>query len=141
MIEGTVHRVFRRTSNWEKFDKAIEINRKQWLDNQYPQSWSSRVASHALKKIIGKKKADFSSRSLPILVVQDRGHQSQTKAKKSARYHQCADNIHDAEIENLFFLFKSSFSSELKSKGCTILNVVGANHPRWPDVPTSHHKD
>ena len=37
-IQGTVHRVFRSTSNWEQFDKAMETNRPQWLENHYPQS-------------------------------------------------------------------------------------------------------
>ena len=57
VIEGTVHRVFRSTSTWEEYDKAMKVNCEQWLDNQYPESWSSLVASHALEKIIreGKK--------------------------------------------------------------------------------------
>ena len=38
VIEGTVHRVFRSTSTWEEYDKAMKINRKQWLDKQYPES-------------------------------------------------------------------------------------------------------
>ena len=117
VIEGTVHRVFRSTSTWEEYDKAMKINREQWLDNQYPESWSSRVASHALEKIISegknkknmaekKKPCDYSSDSPPILMVQYRANHSQTLAKKSARYHQCADNIHDEEIENLSALSK-----------------------------------
>ena len=117
MIEGTVHRVFRSTSTWEEYDKAMKINREQWLDNQYPESWSSWVASHALEKIISegknkknmaekKKTCDYSSDSPPILVVQYRGNHSQTLAKKNARYHQCADNIHDEGIENLYALSK-----------------------------------
>ena len=36
VIQGTVHRVFRSTSSWEKFDKAMETNTAQWLTNQYP---------------------------------------------------------------------------------------------------------
>ena len=56
MIEGFVHRAFRSTSTWEEYDKAMKINREQWLDNQYPESWSSRVASHALEKIISEGK-------------------------------------------------------------------------------------
>ena len=43
VIEGTVHRVFRRTSKWEFFNQALEKNRKQWIENQYPKSWSDRV--------------------------------------------------------------------------------------------------
>ena len=81
VIQGTVHRVFRSTSTWEEYHKAMKINREQWLDNQYPESWSSRVASHALEKIISegknkknmaekKKPCDYSSDSPPILIVQ-----------------------------------------------------------------------
>ena len=58
LIEGTVHRVFRSTSTWEEYDKAMKINCEQRLDNQYPESWLLRVASHVLDKIIreGKNK-------------------------------------------------------------------------------------
>ena len=45
VIQGTVHRVFRSTSSWEQFDKAMETNRAQWLTNQYPENWSAKVAS------------------------------------------------------------------------------------------------
>ena len=56
MVEGTVHRVFRSTSTCEKNDKFTKINSDQLLDNQYPKSWSSLVASHALEKIISEGK-------------------------------------------------------------------------------------
>ena len=93
VIEGTVHRVFRSTSTWEEYDKAMKINREQWLDKQYPESWSSWVASHALEKIIRecknkknlaekKKPCGYSSDSPSILMVQYRGNHSQTLAKK-----------------------------------------------------------
>ena len=42
VIQGTVHRVFRSTSSWEKFDKAMETNRVQWLRNQYPENGPQR---------------------------------------------------------------------------------------------------
>ena len=80
VIEGTVHRVFRSTSTWEDYDKAIKINRKQWLNNHYPENLFSRVASQALEKIIiigegrnkkkmaeKKKPCDYSSDWSPIL--------------------------------------------------------------------------
>ena len=31
VMQGTVHRVLRSTSNWEQFNKAMETNRAQWL--------------------------------------------------------------------------------------------------------------
>ena len=55
-IEGTFHRVFRSTSTWEDFDPALEKNRKQWIENQFPKNWSDRVAFEILKKIIELKK-------------------------------------------------------------------------------------
>ena len=117
MIQETVHLVFSSTSAWEKYDKAMKNNLEQWLDNQYPENCSSRVASQALEKIIredknkkniagNKKPSDYSSDSPPILMVQYRGSHSQTLAKKSAAYHKCADNIRDEEEENLYTLFQ-----------------------------------
>ena len=117
VIEGTVHWFFCSTSNWEEYDKAMKINREQWLDNQYPESWSAPVASHALENIMKEgtnkknmaekeKPCDYSSDSPPILMIQYRGNHSQTLAKKSARYDRCADNSHDEENENLYALSK-----------------------------------
>ena len=56
VIEGTVHRVFRNTSIWENFDQALEKNRKEWIENQYPKNWSDRVVFETLKTIIEGKK-------------------------------------------------------------------------------------
>ena len=43
VIQGTVIRVFRSTSSWEQFDKAMETERAQWLTNETlkigPQRW------------------------------------------------------------------------------------------------------
>ena len=66
----------------------MEINRAQWLTNQYPENWSAKVASDALCKIIdGKCKPLDSERCLsvqspkdgkpPMLMVQYRSKQSQ----------------------------------------------------------------
>ena len=52
VIQGTVHRVFRSTSVWKKFDKTLETNRAQWLKNQYPENWSAKVGADSLCKII-----------------------------------------------------------------------------------------
>ena len=70
-IEVTVYRVFRSTSTLEEYDKAMKVNREQWLDNQYPESWSSRVASHALEKIIseGKNKRTWLRKRSPVIIA------------------------------------------------------------------------
>ena len=38
------------------FDQALEKNRKQWIENQYPKNWSDRVVFETLNKIIEGKK-------------------------------------------------------------------------------------
>ena len=48
--------VFRSTSTWENFDQALEKNRKQWIENQYPKNWSDRIVFETLIKIIEGKK-------------------------------------------------------------------------------------
>ena len=55
-------RVFRSTSTWENFDRALEKNRKQWIENQYPKNWSDRVVFETLNKIIeGKKNSEVTA--------------------------------------------------------------------------------
>ena len=53
-----------------------------------------------------QKPFDYCSDSPPILKVQYKGYHSETLAKKSARYQQCADKIHEEENENLYDFFK-----------------------------------
>ena len=56
-------------------------------------------------------------------------------SRKSAVYHQCLNDFHDAEMENLYF------PVNLTQKCCRDLNVVETIHLCWPDDPTSYHKD
>ena len=93
VIEGTVHRVFRSTSTWEYFDQALEKNRKQWIENQYPKNWSDRVVFETLNKINeGKKNLEVKASetrndkwlkySPSLLAMQYRGNPSQLLAAK-----------------------------------------------------------
>ena len=135
VIEGTVHRLFRSTSTWEEYNKAMKINREQWLDNQYPESWSLRVASHALEKIIRdckkknlaekKKPCDYSSDSPPILMVQYRGNHSQTSAKKVRYITNALIIFTTRKMKTCMPSIKSSFSRELKSKVMYRLECCG----------------
>ena len=136
VIEGAVHRVSRSTSTWEKYENAMKINREQWLDNQYPESWLSRVASHALEKMIRegknkknvaekKKSCDYSSDLPPILMVQYRGNHSQTLAKKVRDITNALIMFTTRKLKTCMPSLKSSFSSELKSKVVYILECCG----------------
>ena len=101
------------------------------MDNQYPESWSSRVASHALEKNISegknkknmaekKKPCDYSSDSPPILMVQYRGNHSQTLAILII--------FTTRKLKTCMPSLKSSFSSELKSKVVYRLECCGCKY-------------
>ena len=51
MIQRTVHRVLKATSNWLAFDQALEVNETCWNKNQYPEEWSSKIVNQTLEKI------------------------------------------------------------------------------------------
>ena len=138
VFQGTAHRVFRSTSSWEQFDKAMETNRAQWLTNQYPENWSAKVASEALCRIIeGKGKPLDSERCLsvqslkdekrPMLMVQYRGNQSQYFANRLGKLNNVQVVFTTRKLEPCLPSLKSAFSNDLKSRvvykmscsGCT----------------------
>ena len=56
MIQGTVHRIFSATSDWQSFDVALKKNQEIWTKNQYPKEWSSSIVNETLDKIVTKEK-------------------------------------------------------------------------------------
>ena len=52
VIQGTVHRIFNATSDWQSFDVALKI----WTENQNPTEWSSSIVIETLDKIVTKEK-------------------------------------------------------------------------------------
>ena len=56
MIQGTVHRIFIATSDWQSFDVALKKNQEIWIENQNPMKWSSSIVNETLDKIVKTKK-------------------------------------------------------------------------------------
>ena len=56
VIQGTVHRIFNATSDWQSFEVALKKNQDIWTENQYPTEWSSSIVNGTLDKIVTKKK-------------------------------------------------------------------------------------
>ena len=56
VIEGTVHRFTKSTSTWEKFNEALGANRKQRLDNHYPEKLSDGIVLRSIRNMIKRKK-------------------------------------------------------------------------------------
>ena len=42
-IQGTVHRIFNATSDWQSFDVALKKNQEIWTQNQYPTENKNRL--------------------------------------------------------------------------------------------------
>ena len=45
IVQGTIHRLFRATSNWEAFLEAFAKNEEIWERNQYPRHWVGNLSS------------------------------------------------------------------------------------------------
>ena len=110
VIEGTVHRVFRSTSTWEEYDKAMKI-----------------ISEGKNKKYLAEKKkpCEYSSDSPPILMVQYRGNHSQTLAKQVRDITNALIIFTTRKLKTCMPSLKSSFSSELKSKVVYRLKLGG----------------
>ena len=158
LIQGTVHRVFRSTSIWEQFDKAMETNRAQWLTNQYPENWSAKMSSDALCNLIdGKSKPLDSERCLstqspkdvkpPMLMMQYKGNQSQFFANRLQKLTNIEMVFTTRKLESCLPSLKSAFSNHLKSRvvyklsciGCTS-TYVGQNVRKLTTIIEEHKK-
>ena len=49
VIQGTIHRLFRATSNWEAFHETLTKNEEIWEPNQYSQGYNSPAANEIKK--------------------------------------------------------------------------------------------
>ena len=66
IIQGTVHRIFNATSNWQNFDDALCRAQKIWENNQYPPQFTQPIVRATLSKLLGRE-------SKTPLVMQYRG--------------------------------------------------------------------
>ena len=107
------------------FDQALEKNRKQWIENQYPKNRSDRVVVETLNKIIEEKKIlevkaseprndKWLKDSPPLLTMLYRGNPSQLLAEK-VRLISGAQTIFTLrELKTCLPSLKTSFACELR---------------------------
>ena len=137
VVEGTVHRIFRSTSTWENFDKAMKINKEQWVDNQYPEKWSDGVVLRTLNKIIDRKtdtrttvtsvKEDPLKVSAPIITLQYRGNASEWFAAKLRQNAGAQVIFTTRKLKTCLPSLKSPFAKDLKSRVVYKLTCSGCN--------------
>ena len=88
IVERTVHRVFKSTSTWQNFDKALKETEINWLKSQYPESWIFKIITDALQKITRKRRLKNESEK-----VQLTGQKLSPKDVKPLFFLQYRDNI------------------------------------------------
>ena len=51
IVQGTTHRLFRATSNWEAFHEALTKNEEIWERNQYPRHWVGNIVKDTINQL------------------------------------------------------------------------------------------
>ena len=51
ILQGTIHRLFRATSNWEAFHEALTKNEEFWVRNQYPRHWVGNIDKNTINQL------------------------------------------------------------------------------------------
>ena len=125
IIEGTVHRLLRCTSDWKYFDKALKINEIIWKKNQYPESWSSKVVNKILEKIITQPPKPPAPKTLkqprvekvdePMFFLQYRGNLSRRLRKKIRKEAEINVIYTTRKLKTCLPTVKSAFDKSLKS--------------------------
>ena len=114
----------------------METNRAQWLTNQYPENWSTKVAADALCKIIeGKGKPLGSERCLsiqspkdvkpPMPLVHFRGNQSQYFANRLRKLTNVQVVFTKRKLVSCLASLNSAFSYDLNSRVVYKLSCSG----------------
>ena len=55
IIQGTVHRIFNATFNWQIFDDALCRAQKIWENNQCPPQFTQPIVRATLSKLLGRE--------------------------------------------------------------------------------------
>ena len=51
IIEGTIHRLFRATSNWEAFHEALTKNEEIWEPDKYLRHWVGNIVKDTINQL------------------------------------------------------------------------------------------
>ena len=91
IIQGTVHRIFNATSNWQKFDEGLSKAQMIWENNQYPPQFTQPIVRKCLSKLLGREPETVNQTSRnsaehrACLVMQYRGKISDQFSKRLKR--------------------------------------------------------
>ena len=102
-IQGTMHRMFRVTSNWEAFHEALTKN-EICERNQYPRHWVEIIVKETINQLQTNKQRKRYNAGVAVkqqkstekqqFVLQYRGNISNEIVKKTEQNLSCTDNFY-----------------------------------------------
>ena len=127
IIQGTIHRLFRATSNWEAFHKTLTKNEEIWERNQYPRHWVGNTFKDTINQLRMKEKRKGHRYNAGVavkqqentekqqFVLQYRGSISNEFVKKLNKFHPVQTIFTTRKLKSCLPSLKSSFDKDLKS--------------------------
>ena len=127
ILQGTIHRLFRATSNWEAFHEALTKNEEIWERNQYPRHWVGNILKDTIKQLRMKEQRKGHRNNLGVavkqqentekqqFVLQYRGNISNEFVKKLNKIHPVQTIFTTRKLKSCLPSLRSSFDEDLKS--------------------------
>ena len=127
LIQGTIHHLFRATSNWEAFHEALTKNEKIWERNQYPRHWVGNIVKNTINQLRMKEQRKGHRYNSEVVVKQQvntekqqfllpyRGNISNNFGKKLNKIHPEQTIFTTWKLKSCLPSLKSTFDKDLKA--------------------------
>ena len=128
IIQGTIHRLFRATSNLEAFHEAMTTNKEFWEPNQYPRHWVANIAKDTINQLRMKEQRKGHRYNAGVDVKQQENTEKQKfvlqyRRDISNEFVNKLNKIHPVQaifttrkLKSCLPSLKSSFDKDLKSQ-------------------------
>ena len=127
IIQGTIHRLFRATSNWEALYEALTKNEEVWDRNQYPRHWVGNIVKDTINQLrmkeqrkghrynagVAVKQQDNTEKQQ--FVLQYRGNISNEFVKNLNKIHPVQTIFTTRKLKSCLPSLRSSFERDLQS--------------------------
>ena len=126
-IQGTIHRLFRATSNWEAFHEVLTKNEEIWERNQYPRHWVGNIVKDTINQLRMKEQRKNLRYNAVVAVKQQENTEKQQfvlqyRCNISNEFEKKLNKIHPVQtiftttkLKSCLPSLKSSFDKDLKS--------------------------
>ena len=129
IIQGTIHRLFRATSNWEAFHEALTKNEEIWERNHNPRHWVGNIVKDTINQLRRKEQRKRHRYNAGVAVKQ------QENTEKKQFVLQYRGNISNEFVEKLNKIHPvQTIFTTRKLKSCLpslSLALIRISHPTW----------